>query len=302
LNKQKTYNIPLHIVELFLAKKWVDTMHYYSILKTTYKKPIFYNFTYRELAQKTNIHPTTLYNHIKRLKTLNIGEIKDGHLKLTGVNTINKRAKRKAVLKLTLQNTKQETKKQAQYIILCREARRQKKAFKKKSAIVQKCKNKYGKLTRGERKFLKKTSVSQIEKTIQERYTLSNAKLASMLNVSSRTAQRYKKELSKIGFISQYSHFQHLGSVNVFDLKESVLNAMQCSKFRFVTKERFGSEHSGNFDVFLRQANTIVLKVPFHNNTNSFFKENYCFNNNPTSNILRDKGFCCKEIELHILS
>jgi len=64
---KKFYHIPSSVYDNFYQEANLDTLAYYFFLKKIYRKPLFYDFSWSSLAEKSGVSVNTLKRHVGRL-------------------------------------------------------------------------------------------------------------------------------------------------------------------------------------------------------------------------------------------
>lgn len=299
--QKQSINIPYRLAILFSNRK-LNLFYTYTTLKAIYNKPIFYNFTYTKLSLLSGISAPTLHRHVKQLKDLGLLSIQNGHLCLTGVNTLKKQYKSESTIKFSPPKNRKEAREYLLYIILANQSKRQVSAIKDKTEIVKTAKSEsYKRYTKKQRVRLKKQGGAQnIEKSIQNRVTLSNRKQSQLFNRSTRTIQRYTKTLSENGYILLIRAYRKHGQVNIPKLGKDAKERLKNPKYKLSEVFYDGENHV--FDVVERLTNTFVLNKDFRFITNEEFENRYKAKSNEQNKyklVTGKKYFCYTHTMLH---
>ena len=260
----KRVNISKAIIEKAFKEGWHDSLHYYVQLKSVYKKPIFYNYSYRKLALKINVAPSSISKHVKVLIENNLAHVKDGHLCFySPLNSIlQNNIKDITIINLPVQSYKRAMVDQLRGVIIIQNLNNQKKAIVTRSAIVNKCKSETAIISKQEYKFLKKNGgQEQVEKNINSTITLSNKKFGFIFNRSSSSGKTYQKRLNSLGIIKSKARF------NVIIDKVSPKMDLDFKVGRFVsTKNQFVEQLSNEILSSLSMPISTIKKEYFRNN------------------------------------
>ena len=181
------------------------TLCYWIWLKAKFQKPIYYNYTARSIGKLLNISKSASSNHIKLMLKYDWVHIKDKHLVLNNFHDINT----KLVFKVDIFPIKSEQIASLKFRIIKNNIVTQSKKIKSKKDTVKKARSPYAKLSKTQvRDIRKKGGVEMYEKSLNDRTTLSNKKIAEMLHCCKRTASKVQVRLNKMKLIKSTAFYE----------------------------------------------------------------------------------------------
>lgn len=277
---RKRINISKSVIEQAFAEGWHDTLYYYILLRSKYKKPIFYNYSFRKVAKDINCAPSVAAKHIKILLEKDLAYIDYGHLCFRSQTNVLKKFKHKIVMNLPVHIQKRRMIDELRGVLIVRVLDNQLESVFKKSAIVHKCKIANAKVSKKEIKFLEKNGGSaKIEKATNRRMTLSNRAIGKLFMRSQSTGKLYQKRLNQMGILK---------SRQKIDIVQDVCNSKMLEnapKGYFRTKNNeLARQHSNTiWSPYMKSYEDMLKKHPIvllYNNTS----KNTIINNNDLKN------------------
>ena len=257
-------NIAKAIIDRAFKEGWHDTLYYYVRLKKQFHKPIFYNYSYRKIANLINASPSSVSKHVKILIDKNLAHISNGHLCIYSPQNslLKNNIKDNTIVNIPYHASKRAMLDELRGVILIQNLNCQKKAIARSSAIVKKCNRPDSIVSKREYKYItKKGGLEVLEKNINNNVSLSNKSIGVLFNRSQSTGKLYQKRLNKQGVISSKANIKVLlvGVVSkmCIDLKKGQYvnrdnNLIQQSSNLIFSKNTLSNEdiywsiHSGN--------------------------------------------------------
>lgn len=218
-----------------------DTLHYWVRLKFHFKKPTYYNFTYKYIGSILGCSPSTALRHIKKMLEHGWCRVHKGNLCMAGTNSLE-RSLQTFLVKVRIFKKKKDQLASLRSAIIIRHCNFQKKEVKKKTEIVRLAKTVHGKLTR--KAIVKIRSfggLTEFEKSIRPRITLSNQKIGEIFGKSKVSGRRYQRLMNAVGVIKSSPHF--------------VKTDVRCCDYDLL--KRFGLFRTSLGDIYLQSSNTI---------------------------------------------
>lgn len=190
-----------------IQNNWVRSLVTLVALKNVYKKPIFYNFTYRNLSIKTNIPTSTIQRHIKTLIQKGLITIENNHLCVIGSTSLRKSLKSPLIAVECDDNRKHQLTK-IQFTRILKNFRQQHYISHLKADIINLQKPDYISLEKVKTtKAKQKKYISKSNEKLKTEYVMSNMKFATSINRRSKnTGIRLQKQLNELHLISSYKH------------------------------------------------------------------------------------------------
>lgn len=247
--KFKEYSwLPEHIIVDAINNRWETSLSYLLILGNAYDKPIFYNYTYRNISEKTGISTAVLHRHIKRLIDKGLMYVHGKNLCIKGIDKLKLHPK-ELLIAIPKGDNKKSTILNIQFTRLLKNLRQQKHITVKKIATIKMHKSNFTpfgdakRLLKQEAKLFKNVT----EKSANNYYMLSNKGFGSATNRSKSTGKLIQKRMNEAGLIKSERNSK-LFSSEVFN-KRAFYNL--CLPARFV--------HSKDGKVYERLPNKITL-------------------------------------------
>lgn len=192
-------SIPISLLFHANSEQQFDILRVWICLKSL--KQVNIPLDYKSLSNRFNISHTTLRRHVIKICEIGLGEIRNKHLHLTGINKLKKHENEKCVL-IPVEPTKKKQILQFRKAILQRNIDNQKEQIKIKSNIVTHCNRPHAKISKSEMKVIKKAGgVSKLGKTLQTDTTLSNKSIGKLFGLSQVTGHRIQKQLRNANLI-----------------------------------------------------------------------------------------------------
>ncbi len=200
--------IPRSVILLFIKEKKLDSLTFWMLMRHRYTRHhIFYDWSYRSIAEKMGVSPNTARRHVSYL-------IKEGMLHESGKNLSFKGRNSllqdsETPIKVLVGKTKQEQILYLRNAIIAYNIIQQGRAIAKKIHLVGNCKTTHGKVTASQmKKVTKSGGLKKFEESITHRTTLSNQSLGILLDRSVSSARRYKRALIEKELMERQSHFE----------------------------------------------------------------------------------------------
>jgi hypothetical protein len=281
-------NISKSVIEQAFNEGWHDTLYYYILLRSKYKKPIFYNYSFRKVAKDINCAPSVAAKHIKILLEKNLAYIDYGHLCFRSQTNVLKKFKHKIVMNLPVHIQKRRMIDELRGVLIVRVLDNQIESAFKKSAIVNKCKIANAKVSKKEYKFLEKNGGSaKIEKTRNKRMTLSNRAIGKLFKRSQSTGKLYQKRLNQMGILKSRQKIDILSEVCNSDMLRNAPNGCFRTINNQLARQRSNtiwSPYMKSYDNMLKK-HPIVLLYNKKNTSNNIIDNNNDLKNTSTTNI-----------------
>lgn len=216
----KTYANKIWLTETTIAdaiaNNWERSLVILINLKKAYKKPIFYNFSYRSISKKTGIPTTTLQRHIKKLIQKGLLEIHSNNLCVLGSNKV-KRSLKSPLIPIEYNSNRQLQLINIQFTRILKNFRQQSYMGALKADIIKLQKDdRYLKLEDVKRTYANsKKYISTKNEKLNQSYVMSNIKFANSINRKSKhTGIRLQRKLNQLGLIKSKKNI-----VKVYDKK-----------------------------------------------------------------------------------
>jgi len=200
----KRVNISKKIIEQAFNEGWHDSLYYYIKIKTLYRNPIIYNYSYRKISRLTGVSTSVLSKHIKVLLNNKLAHIRNGHLCFYSQDNViqNFKKNEKVIINLPVHKEKRKMIDELRGVVAVRCLDNQIIRIFKNSEIVKKCKIADAVIFPKEIKALRKAGGSQqMEKNINRRITLSNKGFGKLFNRSQSSGKLYQRRLNTLGVI-----------------------------------------------------------------------------------------------------
>lgn len=209
--------LPLSIIRQATDENWLDSLCYFVRLKSVFTKPIFYNYSLRNLATHLSCSPTTINHHLAILEKHGLIWFANGHLFLKSGNQLKAIDKRFVPVGVSANKAEQRT--FLRFALVKRNLHSQQRAFTGKSEALQfhrmeiKSASQYKRL----RKIAKvHPNKQQLESSTFDVLTLSNQKFGSICNRSKSTGIKVQKAFNELGLVKSISRIVKipLGKMN----------------------------------------------------------------------------------------
>lgn len=241
--------IPLSLIRKANKADQFSTLRVWIALKSLYHNSVIYNFSYRKLESLTGISHASIHTHVKIMTENGWAKIEHGHLHLTGINKLKSHKKETCVL-VPVEKNKAAQILQLRKVILHGNIINQQKAISKKSKIVNKCKQTFGKVSKSELKLIRKHGgIKKLERSLQNVTTLSNRSIGKLFGLSQLSGHRIQRKLREQNLIVTKTRL--------------VLFKSNSTKFDYdyMNSEEGGYIRNTNGKMFLRLSNEIRMQT-----------------------------------------
>lgn len=210
--------VPYQLVQEARDNAEWKTLCYWVWLNSKFHKKVFYNYSLRSIAKLLGVAPNTANHHIKRMIDMGWAHTHKGHLFLVKKEDFPN----KSIIHIPVDETRKRQIILLRGILLNKHIFIQEKARDNKKEIVQKASSLYGKMTRKQIRFIRKSGgVAKLEVSINERTTLSNKTIGAIFSLSKRSGSRIQSEMNQMGLIKSDAVYEKV-NVDYFNLPKNV--------------------------------------------------------------------------------
>ena len=190
-----------------IQNNWVRSLVTLIALKKVYKKPIFYNFNYRNLSTKTHIPTSTLQRHIKTLIQKGLIRIENNHLCVIGSTSLRK-SLQSPIIAVECDNNRKHQLTKIHFTRILKNFRQQHYISHLKADIIKLQKPDYISLEKVKNtKAKQKKYISKSNEKLKAEYVMSNIKFATSINRKSKqTGIRLQKQFNELHLIKSYKN------------------------------------------------------------------------------------------------
>lgn len=208
--------IPRSVIRLFIKNKKLDTLCFWMLMRHRYtRRHVFYNWSYRSIAEKMGVSPNTARRHVSHLIQAGMLHIEGKNLSFKGRNALLQDSE--TPIPIIIGKTKQAQILYLRNAVIAYNLIQQDKAIAKKISLVERCKTSHGKIAVPQAKMIsKKGGLKKFEESVVNRLTLSNQSFGKLLDRSVSSAKRYKRSMLKKDLIGRRAKFEVIKTNSCF--------------------------------------------------------------------------------------
>lgn len=222
--------LPKKLIEICVQNDDLEALGTFCRLRVN-KSP-FVLYEPKEIAKTLNLSLATVYNHINKLKELDLLFIENKHIRFRGANAL-KKLFGQVIVSVPLSSNKQIQRTYLRSPLIIGKLKQQEKAIIFKENAVQLQKKQH--LTKKEYQRLKKVEKSNVNvNSVKKDLTLSNAKFGSLCNRSQSTGKKIQKELNKLGLIKSKRNFEFISK---FEINSDIFKSLDLSSKYILSKK-----------------------------------------------------------------
>lgn len=190
---------------------WLTSLCYFTWLKKAHKKPIFYNYTLRSVSDKIKCSPATLLHHLNILKAHGLISTQYGNLFLKGSTALKKEHK-SFLVPVMVCNNKADQITALRFVLPKRKLHIEDRVITLKKNIISFNKGEFleplefARAVKWRKKYMGRGV--DVETSLRDKLTLSNAQLGQLCNRSTRTAIKIQKAFNKLGLVKTQSNWE----------------------------------------------------------------------------------------------